>query len=104
MLNTYDQGTITLDTAYGTFDDVPAVVQYSASLQPKDPSVGELWDQWVAEASVVSVKVEDLTLSRDQLVGMLGKSEVERQEELIGEKIASELDCGDLSYFPMAAE
>lgn len=104
MLNTYDQGTITLDTAYGIFEDVPAVVQYSASLQPKDSSVGEVWDQWAAEATIASVKIEDLALTRAQLVAMLGKSELERQEELIGEKIASELDSGDLSYFPMAAE
>ena len=97
MTKTYET-TITIDTDYGIWEDVPCVVEYTAEFQLSDPAIGEFHNQWSAQAKVKSVTLNEGTFFRGLLSGFLGKKELARQEDLIAEKIASELDTGDLEY------
>lgn len=93
------KATMTLETAYGTLEDVPCVVEYTAEFFTADPSVGEYHDQWTAVAKMVSATLDDaVTMDRKTIKALIGSPELVRQEAFIEETIQAELDNEELVY------
>lgn len=89
--------TMTLETAYGTLEDVPCVVAYTAEFFTADPSVGEYHDNWTASAKVVSATIDGVvTMDRNTIKALISTPELIRQEAFIAETIQAELDNEEL--------
>lgn len=87
---------IDLENDHGAQEDLPATFRYSADYQPAEPDVGISRGYWEAYATLHTVKIGSLTLVRAQVVKMFGEYAVFAVEGTISERIASELDAGDL--------
>lgn len=89
---------ITLNTAYGTLEDVPCLCEFTAEDFPRDPEVGDFYPYWEAEVKLSSVSLDGVNFDREQVRLMVGEMDLLTQENTIGERIAIELETGELEY------
>ena len=90
---------ICVDSDQGCLEDVPAAISFTAEFFPADHSTGDHFDEWNVQAEILDADWCGLTLSRDQLVTVLGAGEVIRQEALAAEQIANGIECDEIEPY-----
>ncbi|MDK3016513.1 hypothetical protein [Pseudodonghicola flavimaris] len=81
----------------GELPDVPVTVDYDARWQPAEPDVGIFTGYPEVEGlEITTVQIGGWKAGRVELVEMCGEEEVDRQEELIAERITEDLMTGEM--------